>query len=444
MSRSNFSIPGTTEPSGFERQPNAPLTSRSVGSSRPANWVYDPDQWYLDAIEQYSSDPELYKYLMTNPHLLRNSGTYQPYWYEKFIGTSDTNELRYNAQMKSEANSWLADALKEKHIEEYTDPAAEIARRKNAGINDDLTGGSQIGPGEPANPSPEDTDTDLPYNLSNQANEGAINTIGSVMSAVNMAMNMASSFQALNAGEISMLNGEISNYSDFNKVVGEALSTNLSADELKAIITDKEGSSEALSKAMNFIMSDTFLSSLPPRLRKRFSRLSRRGRGNDIFTASQLQTILKSYSSERFGLANILGHPYYKDDFSSMLADISGYIAKYQIDYDKLWKDFDFDKLSVSMTDENGNVVSLGRAEGIAQMQSKLYESLKSESDKLTEQLWNNIEHTLTSKNTWWSNLLLFFIPFARSMAANARMPTLGVSASVRNGVHDTKDVYLH
>lgn len=441
MSRSNFSIPGTTQPSGFERQPNASLTSRSIGSSRPANWVYDPDQWYLDAIEQYSSDPELYKYLMTNPHLLRNSGTYQPYWFEKFIGTSDTNELRYNAQMKSEANSWLADALKEKHIEEYTDPAAEIARRKNAGINDDLTGGSQIGAGEPANPSPEDTDTDLPYNLSSQANEGAINTISSVMSAVNMAMNMASSFQALNAGEISMLNGEISNYSDFNKVLGEALSTNLSADELNAIITDKEGSSEALSKAMNFIMSDTFLSSLPPRLRKRFSRLSRRGRGNDIFTASQLQTILKSYSSERFDLANILGHPFYKKDFNDTIALISDYVSKYQIEYDKLWKDFDFDKLGV-LDKETG--MTLGEMEGQAQLASKRYEALRADSDAITEKLWNDIETHLKSKNTWWSNLLLFFVPFARSMANNARMPSLGLNASVRNGVHDTRDVYMH
>lgn len=416
-------------------------SSRTVGASRPDNYTYDPDQWYLDLIAQYSSDPELYQYLLANPHLVRNSGTYVPQWYEQLLGTTDTNEQRYLNQLRSEANSWLADALAQKHIENYTDPAQETARRRAAGINDDLSGGSQIGSGEPANPSPEDTDTNLPYAMSDAANEEAKGVISSVMSLFELGLNAAQSFQSLNAGEISLLNGEIKNFSDFNSIVGSTLAQNLSPDELKAIVTGTDTDGQALSKAMNWIYSDHFLNKLSPRLRRRFAKFSHRGRGNDAFTTNQLQSILKSYTSDRYDLASTLGHPFYKDDFTEMMATIGKYVNDYQIEYDKLWKDFDFDKLGI-VDKETG--MSLGEMEGQAALAGKKYDALRAQSDKMTERLWNNIIHALTEKDTWWSNLLLFFVPFVRSMAENARMPSVGLSASVRNGVHDTKDVYMH
>lgn len=424
---------------GFERGVTpAKGSSRTVGASRPANGSYDPDQWYLNEIEKYVSDPEFYEYLMSNPHLIRNSGVYQPYWYETAIGTRDTNEARYNAQMKSEASSWLADALSSRHQENYTSPAAQAARMTEAGINVNLNGGQGISSGDPASPSPEDTDTNLPYASTDagtaQTWQFCQTTISAVMSLVSNGLTWAQQFQSLQSGEIALLNSDIESEMKLTDLVPILLGRSMTDQEVHDFVNGKDMADSVLSLNPD-------LSHLPRRLRKRLLNVLYNYDTNSLISKGSLEDILGSYHSSRSNLANILGHPFYKEDFNETVRLISEYVSKYQIEYDKLWKDFDFDKLSV-VDKETG--MTLGEMEGQAQLASKRYEALRAQSDGITEKLWNDIEKHLKSKNTWWSNLLLFFIPFARSMANNARMPSIGLSASVRNGVHDTKDVYMH
>lgn len=185
------------------------ITPRSYGDMNPldkqpfGNNGYD-DAWYYSQIEQFKeTDPEFYQYLLTNPHLISNSGSYTPYWTESLFGTADTSAARYYNQLKSDANEWLGRALSSHHVENYSDPIAEIARRKAAGINDDLSGGAEIGSGTPADPGKSEIDSQLP-NVGDPASPESVIQLGTTI--VGTALKFYQGFQGIRS---SYLDNEV-------------------------------------------------------------------------------------------------------------------------------------------------------------------------------------------------------------------------------------------
>lgn len=420
---------------------------RSVSSNtRPDSYEVYPvlHKWYLDHIEQYKDNPELYNQLLNNPYYIDNAGDYEPYWYEGVLGLDQTNRNRYYNQLKSDAIEWVSSFVDKYNNRAYDSAQAQVARESAAGINVDLSGGQGISPGDPGGEPMSQKDATLP-SPSGVADgfQFLHNTVSTVISAIEMAFGMAQKFQGLEAGELSLLNSSIDAENNANGFVADVVARNFDPDRIKKFI----GNTMSDDEYRDFMADvDTILNDdhLPRRFRKYWSR-SRRldglGVGNTSIR-SKLQSSLKEYYAGRYDFANVLSQPFYSDDFSAMVADISEYIRVYETEYDKLFKDYDFDKL-LTYDKETGK--RLGSLEGSAYSEQLKASMFSEANEKLENELWNNIFKSLGERNSWWSNLLMLCATVARAMSRNVHAPTFGISASVRTGgTRDRRDTYIH
>lgn len=104
------------------------------------------DEWYLNYIDQYKNS-EFYEQLRQNPYLRENNRGYEDSLLESILG-GGKGASQYYEDLLSARNEYMNEILGQMREQKRNEPAEEIARRKAAGLNDDLNGGEQIRTGE--------------------------------------------------------------------------------------------------------------------------------------------------------------------------------------------------------------------------------------------------------------------------------------------------------
>lgn len=107
-------------------------------------------QRYMDYIEQYRGNTELYDRLKD----LYQFTAYNPSNKESFWGDTSGIQDYYNSAFQSAMNNALQ-IVDEYNQRDYNDPASQMSREKNAGLNADLNGGQNITPGEAGDATPD-------------------------------------------------------------------------------------------------------------------------------------------------------------------------------------------------------------------------------------------------------------------------------------------------
>lgn len=226
--------------------------AKKLGYSGSSN--ADFDQWYsgLGELErEYLSNenPVLLQYIQAlnstkDPYIRQQlEGAYANFksqsfnpnllqWFGELFGDT-SSRANFNNQLNSGFSESIKNILEGMHAEEYTDPAADSARRRAAGINDDLTGGSQIGSGEPA----KIDESQLAPGVVNDGTSGiaALGEIGSHF--LSTAFQVFSGFQSLRSANLE------------NDIKSLNLSGLLSDQAWKVI---EEGTSEFLNNDTNY------------------------------------------------------------------------------------------------------------------------------------------------------------------------------------------------
>lgn len=104
---------------------------------------------YLQMIEKYRGNPELYQRLLQ----LYQYQQYTPGMWEGLFGDKSGYQDFYN-QLHQQNMAAAQDLIDEYNQREYNDPQQQVAREKAAGINPELSGGQNISPGTAGDATP--------------------------------------------------------------------------------------------------------------------------------------------------------------------------------------------------------------------------------------------------------------------------------------------------
>lgn len=179
------------------------------------------DEWYNKYIEQYK-DSEFYEQLRMNPYLRANNAPYQNSFLENIFGGAK-GSTQYYEDLVNARNEYMTEILAQMREQAHNDPAAEVARRKAAGLNDDLSGGQAIGTGEAAQ---NDQPAGNPPNMMGGLQE-VQNNVATLWSCFTNAYSLTSALlkdaQVLKSGKIANENGEIENFVKWLQAGGKAV-----------------------------------------------------------------------------------------------------------------------------------------------------------------------------------------------------------------------------
>lgn len=182
---------------------------RNSGYSKK-RWQQDYDE-YLQRIEQYKGT-SFYNELLNNPYMQYqeyDGNIFQQLWSD-FTGNTNYIDKFYNDR-KTSADEYLAQIIDAQREQAYNEPAAQLARRQAAGLNDDLNGGQNIDSGASPEVAPDDTPPDSPADntleVATQVASIGMNLFQSGLSLVSFFQDYAGK-QIANAGADLTLTGE--------------------------------------------------------------------------------------------------------------------------------------------------------------------------------------------------------------------------------------------
>jgi len=171
------------------------------------------DNYYMQQIEKYRGT-EWYDKLVNNPYLRANNAPYsknflQDIAYGLFGDTSAEDE--YYGNLQNMRNQYLAETLEAMRQQEHNSPEAEVARRRAAGLNDDLNGGQAIGTGQAAE---NDQPMQTPPGMGGQQTsiQDKLNGLWNVFTqAYALTMGFVQDSQAVRAAQIANEGNELEN-----------------------------------------------------------------------------------------------------------------------------------------------------------------------------------------------------------------------------------------
>lgn len=180
---------------------NTSHSTSSDSSQSPADGVYLPkngwtirsyDDRYQRAISAGMSHANAHEYANASYSELSDS-----FWDKvgRFFGGKGSNYLSYEANESLDSELWRS-LLDRQNINDYTSPEEEVKRRQAAGLNDAISGGSEIGTGETSDAVKESENT------------------ASLNAAINeqqrsKPMEVATSLMTNLAGVVNMVNGGV-------------------------------------------------------------------------------------------------------------------------------------------------------------------------------------------------------------------------------------------
>lgn len=184
------------------------------------------DEWYDNYIQQYK-DSEFYNELQNNPYLIRNNREYDP----GFLGGVlegfgfSSGRSNYYEDLLMARNEKLSQIEAQIREQKRNEPAAEVQRKRAAGLNVDLTGGQGIGSGEAAqNDQPIESPGGMNAGAPVQEFTQGVNALwGAFQQAYSMTMGIMSDAQTLKQARNATEAGDIRNLRDMLETANEAV-----------------------------------------------------------------------------------------------------------------------------------------------------------------------------------------------------------------------------
>lgn len=219
----NFSTTQKAAAESFKDTNFRRKNSRADDSSHMSLWSYDKRY-------QYALDNGMSKEQAAEWASLQYTITSDGFWSGAF-GTKKTSTASIEANDARDADTFnqLRDSSR---VQEYEDPSAQAERRQNAGINDALSAGKELGTGDPANVDDLATSqsADLSKALSSeefnkpfQVASAMMNAIGGVMNLINAGVDIQKSIFSMDIQEgqsaVDMI-GRISDLGNFFPFLG--------------------------------------------------------------------------------------------------------------------------------------------------------------------------------------------------------------------------------
>lgn len=416
-------------------------------------------QDYLARIEPYKGST-FYEQLKNNPYMTYQKAPlnfFQGLW-SNITGDSSFEDRFYNERQTS-ALEYMEQVLDAQRQQNYDDPAAQLARRRSAGLNDDLNGGEAIGTGTPGEAVPDETPPETPYSdaisVAGRVAQGSFELFQSAASLFGFFQDIAGKRLDNAAKDIALTD---SGYDSIIKLLAGSSALPETRDEY-------EGFSEAEKKSLDDELFDTlektykFGDMKDMYSTKRVKRLMKLLRGTAQYDKDGRPTLAyQAYRdkllAQRYGdhktTAGVIGTPGFSEDvleFGSKIAETYGAIdlairdadkrikeasarsGEAQAGYDETYYGTVVDGVSVAQSDARaaiaGNVASEQQAKN-QKIVEDVMAQINGEFDKLNQ--WaksgNDLKHVI----------MRLLIPYARArimdIINNGLMNTLTGTAS--------------
>lgn len=426
---------------------------RNAGYSKQ-RWQQDYDA-YLARIEQYKGTA-FYDQLLNNPYMQYqefDGNIFQQLWSD-FTGNTQYIDNFYNDR-KTSADEYMSQVMEAARQQGYNDPSSELARRRAAGLNDDLNGGQAIGAGETGSVVPDETPPAPPEDNSLQV-AGQVASLG--MSLFQSGLSMITFLQDVagkrldNGMKDLALTGE--GYDQAIKMLAGSSSMPGSRAEYDALSEDeKAGLDDQLIKQLeaSLVSSDRKSMYQTRTARRLMGHLrgvvsyDKDGKPTLAYEAYRSKLLAERYGSHKEA-AEVIGTPGFSEnvmDFGKQIADTYGAIdlairkAQKRIDEARarsaeVGADYDVSRLG---SDLGAAEKAAGIAEaGARQTQAenvKIIEDMRKEINEQFDALWEFAK----TKQGLEGLILRLLIPSARSQTEQIINQGFGATLIDRSGV---------
>lgn len=451
---------------------NYPFVSNHSSSGGPYKGDFIVEDAFFDWLKQYEGSDYYNQFLNaynTYKGQSFNSNFFQDFAWSAWGDNSPWNNFE-NSRLTTFYDS-LARIQDSMHQENYNSVTNQVELAKNSGINSDLSGSV---PSSPAG-NLDNLETPTPAPVSNGSLVGEVGS--SALQVLTTGMSLAQGFQSLSAGDVKLGLDSLNLFKESEDTLGSILGSRLSESDIRAFldpnfitpdnigffgIPDSELSFpskgtddydnylkssdwfDLRNRASNFVSSRIYniLSGikddkrLPSSLRRKLNKTFTYSPESADFRKRAYGLIKDFYSNKRDAVESA-GHPFTNGGFEHCLDIFGKHIQSTVIDVQELTAKFNTDRLSVrgdSYTDSNGVVHegdSLGTLAGKSDVMAYSAESYSKEYQKLVDKMWDNILKDLSEDDSWWSSILSFLIPIARSWLNNVSLPSVSHSTSV-------------
>lgn len=386
-------------------------------------------------IQKYKDDLYTYEQLM-NMYRSYRAQKFSPNAFQDVAEFFGDNSARTNFENQRIAGlrSEMQKILESQHTEDVTDPVIQAQKQRDAGLNPDLTGGisaQQAGSIDQSEQAPA---------LINEGQQVFTQVVQDVMNVVTTGMSFAQNLQALQAGDFQIMSHEFDIYDKAMKGITKQLTYDLDERTLRIISDpyqlDKDGnrvySEDEVNEAFTWY-EESFWNTFDhnPFMSNRTKRkLKHMGSNNpkSSFTRTQMFNYLRDIYKGKQEAVSTMGNPFNNKGFEECIDIFSQYIQKTQVRIQELNAQFETDRLSYTEDKK-----SLGQLAGESDAKAFSADSYIKEYNKEVEEMWTNIMDALKKKDTWWSHLLRFLVPIARTSLTNLALPSVSHTTSSDN-----------
>lgn len=418
-------------------------------------WQSDYDD-YLKRIEQYKGS-SFYNELLNNPYM-----QFQNYQANFFQGVWANTTEDYSAwdkfynDRKTSADEYMAQILDAQRQQAYDSPQAQVDRRAAAGLNDALSGGSAIGPGESAEAAPDDTPPESQYqdplSVAVQVGQIGFNLMQSGMSLLSFFQDQAG--KRLDNGLKDLaLTGE--GYDQAIKMLAGSSSLPETRDEYDALSEqEKAGLDDQLIQQLEASLSQgRYKGMYRTRTARRMMRTLRgvvsydkNGKPTLAYETYRSKLLAERYGSHKQA-AEVFGTPGFSEsvvEFGTRIADTFGNIdlairkaqqrisqatatsAEAQASYDQ-----------GALTNARGAAeataaIDVAGAQSIEAQNAKIIADMRKDINEQFDALWELAKH----KGGFEGMLLKLLIPTARAQTEQIIQNGFGATALQRSGLN--------
>lgn len=422
--------------------------AKNLGYSGSTNAEFD--EWYkgLDPLQleyMQTENPVLLQYIQAlnsakDPYIRQQlEGAYANFksqsfnpnllqWFGELFGDTSAR-ANFNNQLNSGFSESIKNIIEGMHTEEYTDPAAETARRRAAGLNVDLSGGSQIGSGDPA----KIDESQLAPGVVNDGSSGAdvISQIAQYgISFVTQTMEFAKGIQSLRQGSLMNVAQDLSNHSTAMDLIAEEVMNSLSISD----ISDANAINDSVFlDHLGALVKDNSFNHSTKRVLQRYYNTIKNQSGTGRLQTAKME-LAQRYMNARKGTASIMADPLFSSDFTDYIGTIGKRWSSLVFELDQLKLQYDKESLTGKGL-ENGldNIPStIGKHEYNHNVNSLDADSYAAAQRKAVEGFFAQIYKDLENGDKWYHKVGLVLLPLFRGLVTHLLSPSVGISSQLR------------
>lgn len=366
---------------------------------------------YIQAINS-TSDPYRRQQLENALNSYR-SQVFEPNFLQR-IGEDLFGDTSSRTNFENQVNDKFIQAIsgiqEGEHKEDYTDPASEVARRRAAGINDDLSGASQLGSGEPGS---IDEPNLTPGIVNDQVSfipdvlQGALNVFSSTMSFISGLKN----FQLQN---LSIASNELNNLSSadswLTSMLKHTIRYDFNFDDSKTPDTRLSDFNNALVSALESISSSSEFSHLSPYTRKAVKSIIANYDSDNIASKALYEQMKNDFLKARKSNVEIESSPNFSDFVSEWISNCQPYMQSL---YDAEIKEFEARQKQPELVESQIYVNT--KSGDLHKKQSDLIDWRKSKIETIST-LFDNIKSAIP-KDKQWKGIASWFTDMGKVIA---------------------------